>query len=114
MINYIKKNFSYEDSPIVSKEWVRKTKEKRVNDIKEILNSYSDYKNYEVMDVLDDGQVIFKILESIPASKRGEKLLFLEDLLKSKIDNGITVWLEPVGDKSKLRNLRGVKFKNEK
>jgi len=114
MINYIKKNFSYEDSPIVSTEWKRKTKDERINDIKEIIKKNSDYKNYEVWNVLDDGHVIFNILESIPASKRGERLLFLEDILKSKIDNGITVWLEPVGDKSKLRNLRGIKFENEK
>ena len=32
--------------------------------------------------------------------------------LKRKVDNSITVWLEPVGDKSKLRNLRGITFKN--
>ena len=30
------------------------------------------------------------------------------------IDNGITVWLEPVGDKSKLRNLRGIEIKPNK
>jgi hypothetical protein len=27
------------------------------------------------------------------------------------IDKGLTIWLEPVGDKSKLRNLRGIVFK---
>ena len=36
----------------------------------------------------------------------------MEGLLKSKIDQGITIWLEPVGDKSKLRNLRGITFKS--
>jgi hypothetical protein len=30
--------------------------------------------------------------------------------LKSAVDRGITVWCEPVGDKSKLRQLRGVKI----
>ena len=38
-------------------------------------------------------------------------LLDLEEKLKNEIDLGITVWCEPVGDKSKLRNLRGIKIK---
>ena len=37
-------------------------------------------------------------------------LLELEEKLKSVLDKGISLWLEPVGDKSKLRNLRGIKF----
>ena len=48
----------------------------------------------------------------IKASERGILLLDLEQLLKNKIDQGITIWLEPVGDKSKLRNLRGIKIKS--
>ena len=42
---------------------------------------------------------------------RGMILLDLEEKLKKNIDIGLTVWLEPVGDKSKLRNLRGIKIK---
>ena len=34
----------------------------------------------------------------------------LEEMLKSVLDQGITVWCEPVGDKSKLRKMRGVKI----
>ena len=51
-----------------------------------------------------------KIETKIPASERGVLLLELEKSLKLKIDEGITIWLEPVGDKSKLRQLRGIKF----
>ena len=40
-------------------------------------------------------------------------LLELESYLKENIDKGLTVWLEPVGDRSKLRNLRGIKIKPE-
>lgn len=114
MINYIKKNFAYEISPVVSSEWKRNTKDERVYAVKEILKKMQDYKNYEVLDALDNGHVIFKILESIPASTRGERLLSLEEMLKSKIDEGITVWLDHEGDKSKLRNLRGIKFGSKK
>ena len=35
----------------------------------------------------------------------------ISEMLKSKIDKGLTVWCEPVGDKSRLRNLRGVTIK---
>ena len=42
---------------------------------------------------------------------REMRLKKLEQKLKSNIDVGITIWCEPVGDKSKLRNLRGIKFK---
>ena len=34
--------------------------------------------------------------------------------MKESVDNAITIWLEPVGDKSKLRNLRGIKIKDDK
>ena len=62
----------------------------------------------EIVKVPDNGQVVFKIEKLIAASKRGLLLLKLEEILKSKIDKGITVWCEPVGDKSVLRKLRGV------
>ena len=58
----------------------------------------------------DDGQIILKVQKSIPSNIRGILLLDLEDRIKKNIDKGLTVWLEPVGDKSKLRNLRGIKF----
>ena len=45
---------------------------------------------------------------------RGPLLLDLEEKLKKNIDDGITVWFEPVGDKSKLRNLRGITINQEK
>jgi len=53
------------------------------------------------------------IERSISASIRGTMLLDLEQVLKNSIDKGITVWLVPVGDKSKLRNLRGIQIKTE-
>ena len=66
------------------------------------------YKNLIAVKALDNGQVIIRIDHLIPANKRGVLLLDLESLLKKTMDLGITVWCEPVGDKSKLRQLRGV------
>jgi hypothetical protein len=58
-----------------------------------------------------DGQVVVNLTESLPAGKRGQLLLDLEEFLKNEIDPGLTVWLEPLGDRNSLRNLRGIEVK---
>jgi hypothetical protein len=32
--------------------------------------------------------------------------------LKAHIDDALTVWLEPLGDRNSLRNLRGIEVKS--
>ncbi len=59
----------------------------------------------------DDGQVIVRLEKAMKAAERGTVLLDLEMLLKSNIDEGVVVWLEPLGDKSSLRKLRGIEVK---
>lgn len=59
-----------------------------------------------------DGQVIIRLLEPVHADKRGTLLLDLEAFLKKSIDPGLVVWLEPLGDRSSLRNLRGIEVKS--
>jgi len=56
--------------------------------------------------------VVLRIEHTTPSNTRGLLLLDLESKLKASIDKGLTIWLEPVGDKSKLRNLRGVTIKS--
>ena len=68
-------------------------------------------KDFEVIKAPDNGQIVLKIEQIIPVNERGLLLLELEEILKSVVDKGITVWCEPVGDKSKLRKLRGVEIK---
>lgn len=65
-----------------------------------------------IEDAKPDGQVIVNLLEPLPADKRGTLLLDLEALLKESIDPGLVVWLEPLGDRSSLRNLRGIEVKS--
>ena len=65
---------------------------------------------FEAVQAPNNGQIVLKIERAIPANERGLLLLELEERLKSSVDKGITVWCEPIGDKSKLRNLRGIKF----
>jgi hypothetical protein len=64
----------------------------------------------EVVTAKADGQVIVKMKQSLPASQRGPFLLDLEDYLRD-IDQALVVWLEPLGDKNSLRNLRGIEVK---
>ncbi len=105
------KNFAKVKTPTTNNEWLSLSKEKRVELIKlELKKKKID--NFEIYDAPDDGRIIFKVTDPIQSNKRGLLLLDLEEQLKKKINNGLTVWLEPVGDKSKLRNLRGITFKN--
>jgi Tfp pilus assembly protein PilZ len=106
----MKKNFSNVKTPVTSQEWRKKSEESRINIISEELKKNSLYKDFEVIKAADDGQIILKIERIIPANQRGLLLLELEEKLKL-IDEGITIWCEPVGDKSKLRKLRGVEIR---
>ena len=76
------------------------------------ISSDKKTKSFEIFKIDNDEKVILKINESISASIRGMLLLDLEEKLKKNIDQALTIWLEPVGDKSKLRNLRGIKMKS--
>jgi hypothetical protein len=58
-----------------------------------------------------DGQVIVHLKQSLPASQRGSFLLDLEDWFR-EIDAALVVWLEPLGDRNSLRNLRGIEVKS--
>ena len=59
----------------------------------------------------EDGQVIVTLAEALSAAKRGTLLLDLEAFLGKKVDPALNVWLEPMGDKNSLRNLRGIEVK---
>jgi hypothetical protein len=59
-----------------------------------------------------DGQVIVSLLSPLSPGIRGTTLLDIEDYLKHKIDPGLVIWLEPLGDRNSLRNLRGIEVKS--
>ena len=105
------KNFSLVETPLTSDNWKQLSNEKRIELISEELKK-KNLEKFEVFEVSDNGNIVLKVLEPIPSNIRGMLLLDLEDQLKSNIDKGLTAWLEPVGDKSKLRNLRGIVFKS--
>ena len=85
----------------------------RLSKIIEKLKSVKLYFDFMVISANDNAQVILKTEKPIPANERGVLLLNMEGFLKESVEKAITIWLEPVGDKSKLRNLRGISFKSE-
>ena len=107
------KNFSNVKTPITSNSWINLAEDKRLDLINNELNKDQNLKEFEVHKALDNGQIVFTVKNTIPSNIRGLLLLDLEEKLKENIDRGLTVWFEPVGDRSKLRNLRGIKIKSE-
>ena len=106
----MKKEFTSEKTQTVTNFWTDLSDDKRRDLVNKELRKDESLNEFEVYQTLNNGQIVFKVSKTIPSNKRGEILLDLEDKLKKNIDIGLTVWFEPVGDKSKLRNLRGVKI----
>ncbi len=105
------KNYSKEDTYVTNEKWTNLSPENQKEAIEKELKKENYFNDFEVFSTSKDGQIVLKIKKSIPSNVRGMILLDLEEKLKKNIDMGLTVWLEPVGDKSKLRNLRGIKIK---
>ena len=106
-------NFANAKTPLTGLEWKKKLEIERIELLNFELKKNNLYEGFEIIKAPENGQIVLKIEKIIPANERGLVLLELEEKLKLAIDNGITVWCEPVGDKSKLRNLRGVQIKTE-
>ena len=107
----MKNNYSRSKTPQTKDNWKNLKISNREKLIKKILEENTIYSDFEVVETPDNGQIVVRIEKIIPANKRGLILLNLEEKLKKTIDEGLTIWCEPVGDKSKLRKLRGIKIK---
>lgn len=99
------------DTPIVQSQWKAMDSAQRNSAIIEVIQS-KECQVCEVVSIKNDGQVIIRFTEPVAVSKRGLLLLDLEAAFKSEIDQGITVWVEALGDKNSLRNLRGIEVKS--
>ncbi len=105
--------FANSDTPAPNSDWVRLSEVERLSRVAGALATGMP----SIADLLmitsanDDGQVIVRLREQLPADKRGTILLDLEDFLKESVDRGLVVWLEGLGDKNSLRNLRGIEVK---
>jgi len=101
--------FDHAESPKPTK-WLNVSDEEKSILINRCLEE-KEVKNLTLESFNESAQITFRIIENIKASERGLFLLNLESYLKDKIDEAITIWCTTQGDKSKLRNLRGVEIK---
>lgn len=97
------------DTPKPSSIWVAKTLDQKFKIIDNISGDFAN-KLY-VTEVQDSGQVIVSLKESATPADRGDLLMDFEEHLKANVDGALTVWLEPLGDRNSLRNLRGIEVK---
>ena len=101
-------------SPETSTKWSTQSESDRIDQIKSIVHdtdaSWND--KFNIVSARKNGFVVFEFVQSIPVSERSKYLLDIESNLCEKLDSAITLWIAPVGDKSSLRNLRGIEVKN--
>lgn len=93
-------------------DWISLSDGERVDLVRRRLQDFEGAETFKVVKVDASGQVVISTEKNIPANERGMYLLSLERWLKQSIDEGLHLWCEPVGDRSKLRNLRGVVIKS--
>ncbi len=101
-------SFADIDSPSTGEAWINMTRDERVALIHSSIQSFTKDLDVSVVEAYPGGQVSIFINSSIEINDRGAFMLNLEEHLKSTIDVGINIWHEPIGDKSSLRNLRGI------
>jgi len=105
-------SFADQNSPTTGIEWKVASKKDRVSLIKNSLKIEGMDKNIIVEKAEENGKISLTLVDLLPADERGTLLLDIEAILKQQIDRGLTVWHEPIGDKSSLRNLRGIDVKS--
>lgn len=100
-------------TPKVSDHWTRLNGHERKHSVEAaIVETREEFLEYfKVLSCNEDGQVTVSIEAVMGPSERGTNLLDLEEILKNKVDQGITVWAASLGDKNSLRNLRGIEVK---
>jgi hypothetical protein len=101
----------YASCPEPAEKWKNSTESNRIKMVQSTMDS-KDNSLMNVMYCLDNGYVYLELLQAIDASQRGIMLLDFEFKLKEKLDQALTIWHTPQGDKSSLRRLRGVEVKS--
>ena len=95
----------------MGKEWSLLDNDSKIEQLTLQINSFTNNKlNIKVVSADIKGQVIIALHENMSPKERGIFLLDLENYLKENIDSGINIWCEPIGDKNKLRKLRGIEI----
>jgi hypothetical protein len=108
MSNGIDVSFSNVPSPVPTDDWQSLTIGERIDFINKSIQDFSLSIDIDVVEANKGGQISVIINDTLSADERGPLLLGIEEFLKLNVDNGITVWHAPIGDKSSLRKLRGI------
>lgn len=100
-------------TPTPGPRWVGMAEADRLALVTQVIESsqLNTKTNLETVSTREDGQITVRFRQPVGPAERGTVLLDLEEYLKEKIDQGVTVWLEPLGDKNSLRKLRGIEVK---
>lgn len=106
--------FADVNSPETSMGWRKLEPHQRINRVADLIINRPEFQKIKVTRALPDGQVFVEFLEPLAPAVRGSLLLDFESELKVIVDQGLVVWCEPLGDKSTLRNLRGIEIRTER
>ena len=110
-MNGVSHEFFKTSTPVPSSStWIKSSEEERINLINSSLKNFSELNKIKICSARSAGQVEVELNETLDSGKRGSLLLDLEAILKKELDNGITIWHIPIGDKNSLRNLRGIEI----
>lgn len=107
-------SYANANTPTPGAAWLQLSDDERLALVRNAQDASKQAK-YDILKIVaakQDGQVIARLLEPVSADLRGTLLLDFEVLLKESIDPGLVIWLEPLGDRSSLRNLRGIEVKS--
>ena len=101
---------SNEPTYSVGSEWKAMTNAERIGKVMTILGPYND--EIDIMSARPSGQIVLSLKGNKTAAERGEWLMQCETHLKNLVDHGLTIWLEPKGDRNILRaQTRGIVMK---
>ena len=86
--------------------WFQTTEASRVETVQRVLGEA-----FTVLRASDEGDVTVRFVAPMDAAERGTALLDAEDKLRAYVEPEIVLWHESLGDRSSLRNLRGIEIK---
>ena len=103
-----------EQTPTCTSKWISLSTNDRLALIQKVIDENSLYSDTIILvDIAENGFVTIDFKRVVVPNERGGLLLDFEQKLKQLVEIGLTVWLKPIGDRSSLRNLRGIEVKND-
>ena len=105
------KNYANDETPVTRSNWKKLSANQRIKAVYEITRENDYFKGVLISRALEDGHVFVTLSKDIKVAERGKLLLDFEEQIKNRLDKGLSIWCEPLGDKNSLRKLRGIEIK---